>query len=249
MKKKYKLDNIPVYEIIIDDTEVTGIRNVSLVQDPAIEMMGMYFADINKPPCHDNCNCEIVGGEWMVHEIDGFPCDYCLEQKQKFDKQFRNQKFATIKDQQMIVGPALIPNKKIVRLDENGDPYYVLFSAETIRKMVKKFNSNGSNRRINLNHTNQMVEAYIEQNWIVSDPIYDKSKFYGFELVVDTWFIEVHIDDETFWNEFVKGDGYYGFSVEGLMGEKLIQMCVEKTIDQLIDELNIEDIVRIFKKV
>ena len=43
MKKQYKDAEYPVYEIVVDDSDTTGIRLLSIVEDPAIEMKGVAF--------------------------------------------------------------------------------------------------------------------------------------------------------------------------------------------------------------
>ena len=54
-KKKIK-KNLPIYEIVIDpNDQTTGVKMVSLLSDPAIEVEGMYFAKprgLVTPPCH-----------------------------------------------------------------------------------------------------------------------------------------------------------------------------------------------------
>ena len=136
----------------------------------------------------------------------------------------------------------MIPNRKILRKDNNGNPYYVLFTADTIRMMVEKFNSQNDNRRLNVDHSSTMVNGYIMQNWIVEDSYYDKSKHYGYSLPVGSWFVEVKIEDTNFWNNEVKELGKYGFSIEGLMGEIPMENSIinmESIIDALTeDELN-----------
>jgi hypothetical protein len=132
--------------------------------------------------------------------------------------------FKQEEDKQIIVGPALIPNKKIRRQDEDGNMYYVFFSKETIEKMVEKFNRYGSNRKINVEHTDRMIDAFIMEDWIVEDQYYDKSKKYGFEVPVGTYMIKVKIEDKNFWMEEVKGNGKFGFSIEGLLGQQLVTM-------------------------
>jgi hypothetical protein len=132
--------------------------------------------------------------------------------------------FKQEEDKQIIVGPALIPNKKIRRQDEDGNMYFVFFSKETIEKMVEKFNRYGSNRKINVEHTDRMIDAFIMEDWIVEDQYYDKSKKYGFEVPVGTYMIKVKIEDKNFWMEEVKGNGKFGFSIEGLLGQQLVTM-------------------------
>ena len=115
-----------------------------------------------------------------------------------------------------------------MRKDDDGNPYMVVFSKETISQMVSKFNANGSNRRINVDHSKQMVNAFVMENWIVEDPYYDKAKLYGFDVPVGTWMVCVKVEDEEFWKEEVRGSGKYGFSIEGLMGQKATKMSKEE---------------------
>lgn len=185
MKKKYPEEEYPLYEIVIDDYDNTGIRLLSIVAEPAIEMMGMAFDS---------------------------------EQK---TKEFE---FKEVKDKQIIVGPAMIPDKKIMRKDDDGNPYMVVFSKETISQMVSKFNANGSNRRINVDHSKQMVNAFVMENWIVEDPYYDKARLHGFDVPIGTWMVCVKVEDDEFWKDEVRGSGKYGFSIEGLMGQKAYKM-------------------------
>lgn len=202
--KKIDKDKLPVYEIIVEDDDETGMSLISLVQDPAIMMKGMVFN-----------NKSLLS----FKEADG--------------------------DKQIIVGPALIPNMKIYREDEKFGEYFVTFSAETIEKMVEKFNKFGSNRKINVDHSNQMVNAFILEDWIICDEVYDKSRKYGFELPVGTYMIMVKIEDTKFWNEEVKGNGKFGFSIEGLLGQQLISLRKEVTIDDLTED----DLIQLFGEV
>ena len=211
MKKIYKDEEIPVYEIYIEDGDATGIRFVSLVDKPAIELKGMAFNEQNKIKSFD---------------------------------------FKADKDMQVIVGPAMVPGKKILRKDEDGNKYYVVFTKETIRQMVQKFNSQGTNRRINIDHSPKMASAYIMENWIVEDEYYDKSRKYGFEVPVGTWMLSVKVDDEKFWKDEVKDGGKYGFSVEGIMGQKPMSYKLQEiSLNDYIDALTEDEIVNLFSAV
>jgi hypothetical protein len=200
-KKIFNDAEAPIYEIVIGEDDNTGIRLVSIVKDPAIEVLGLAFS------------------------------------KENVKKEFE---FKNIQDQQMIVGPALIPNIKIPRTDDNGDLYFVYFTEDTIRTMVEKFNRDNNNKSINLDHTTTMVDAYIQQNWIIEDSYYDKSKLYGFNLPSGTWFICCKVCDSTFWNNEVKDQGKFSFSVEGLMGQKPDGF---NDINKFIDDLNYNEIM------
>lgn len=153
--------------------------------------------------------------------------------------------FKEVGDKQVIVGPALIPDMRIYREDEKYGKYYVTFSRETIEKMVEKFNKFGSNRKINIDHSNQMVDAFIIEDWIVEDSVYDKSRKYGIEVPVGTYMIMVKIEDSNFWMEEVKGNGKFGFSIEGMLGQQLVSLSKEATIDDLTEE----DLIQLFSEV
>ena len=200
--KKIDKEKLPVYQIVVEDGDDTGISLISLVEDPAIVMKGMAFN-----------NKEVMS-------------------------------FKEVGDKQVIVGPALIPDMKIYREDEKYGQYYVTFTKETIAKMVEKFNKYGSNRKINIDHSNQMVDAFIMEDWIVEDTVYDKSRKYGIEVPIGTYMIMVKIEDTKFWLEEVKGNEKFGFSIEGLLGQQLVSLSKQATIDDLTEE----DLFQIFSE-
>lgn len=204
--KKIDKDRLPMYEIVIDDTIETGIRLISIVENPAIEVRGMAFSD----------------------------------------SQVETYQFKEVEDKQFIIGPALIPGKKILQENERFGIHYVFFTKETIEKMVEKFNRSGSNRRINLEHSNQMVDAFIVEDWIIEDPVHDKSRKYGFELPVGTYMVKVKVDDPEFWKDIVKGEGKYSFSVEGLMSQSLVALS-ELEVELSIEDLDLDDLLEIFE--
>jgi hypothetical protein len=208
--KKINTDKLPTYEIVVDDTIETGIRLISIVENPAIEVKGMAFSD---------------------------------------EDILKNYEFKQIEDKQYIVGPALIPDKKIIQENDRFGIHYVFFTKETIEKMVEKFNRSGSNRRINLEHSNQMVDAFIAEDWIIEDSIHDKSKKYGFDLPVGTYMVKVKVDDPEFWKNIVRGEDKYSFSVEGIMNQSLIAMTefVEEEKEFSIEDLDLEDLEEIYQ--
>jgi hypothetical protein len=226
------MNEIPVYKITIDDLEDSGIEYVSLVERPAIQIKGLMFNEANMkfaslPPCHDDCVCSIDSeGKWVFGTTETSPCDYCVEQKRNYEAvyNFSSQKysFKFNEDKQMVVGPAIIPDLKIYRYDMEMGEYYVTFERETIEKMVDKFNKKQKEYKLNLEHSDTIVPAFIKGSWIIEDAENDKSKMYGFtDLPVGTWFIEVKIEDRDFWMSEIKGKNRNGFSIEGLMGIKL----------------------------
>lgn len=207
-KKKpvLKMEDIATYEIQCNDDNIDGIQFVSLVSQPAIEIMGMMYSD---------------------------------QDVKKF-------MFKSIPDKQIICGPAMLPNKKILRQDEKGNYYNVLFTKDVINRLVDKFNKQDNNKSLNLNHEDKMVPGFIQENWIIESDTYDKSRYYGFKgLPVGTWFIVVKIEDENFWKNVVKGEGMYGFSIQGdlLVSPNPMNMnkVSIKDMEEFIDTLTEEE--------
>jgi hypothetical protein len=205
--KKINPDKLPMYEIVVDDSIETGIRLISIVENPAIEVRGIALSE---------------------------------DKLEKYE-------FKQVEDKQFIIGPALIPDKKILQENDRFGIHYVFFTKETIEKMVEKFNRSGSNRRINLEHSNQMVDAFIVEDWIIEDPVHDKSRKYGFELPVGTYMVKVKVDDPTFWQEMVRGENKYSFSVEGLMSQSLVALSKVEEKEFTIEDLELEDLFEIFE--
>jgi len=125
-----------------------------------------------------------------------------------------------------IVAPAMIP-MEIYRNDE-GEEYYVSFTAEEIEKIHAKFMSNLSNKDIfNIEHNAEnKVPAYVLEAWIVQDPKNDKAKAYGIDVPKGTLMLTAQVTDEDYYNELVKSN-QVGFSIEGFLGMKLNEQKTE----------------------
>jgi hypothetical protein len=209
-KKIYNDAEWPVFEITFqDDDPTSGIRLVSLVNDPAIEVRGMYFSK---------------------------------EDLKKYE-------FKAIKEKMMVVGPAMIPDRNIPRKSDEYGNHFVRFSKDTVKELAYKFNRNNTGKSMNILHSESMAPAFIGENWIVEDPYHDKSRMYGYNLPVGSWFICAKIEDEEFWESDVKDNNLFSFSIEGLLGQKPFDYS--NHVYQAIDSMSmddIKDILQIFKK-
>lgn len=132
-------------------------------------------------------------------------------------------------DKKIIVGPAMLPNKKILRYDESNDTYFdCFFSEETVRKCSELFLKNSNHTKTNLEHgelltSNQINGAYVTQSWIVEDPEMDTAKAYGFSPVKGEWYVAFKIENDSLWN-IIKENGFSGFSVEGIFAERFFSL-------------------------
>ena len=150
-------------------------------------------------------------GETMDVDVATLP-DYVAEPTGSLE-----YSFTALDEQQMLVGPLMVPNKLILRKDDNGDAYYVYFTEDTIKKIAYKMMKDKLIDRVNLEHDNDSVveDAYMVETWLVEDPETDKSRKYGFNPVKGQWMGMYKIDNKKVWEDYVKTGLVKGFSVEG----------------------------------
>ena len=123
-------------------------------------------------------------------------------------------------DQMVVTGPAMTPNVMIPRKDEDGTPFHVYFTEETIEKISKKFLAESNHNNTDINHDDNVVqENTLLESWIVEDPNMDKSKVMGFEVPKGTWMVSMKINNEDTWNK-IKNKELNGFSITGQFIER-----------------------------
>ena len=136
--------------------------------------------------------------------------------------------FQAIDDERRLVaGPLLIPNKKILRLDGEGKPYYVFFKPDTIEAIARKFMANKYNDNVTVMHDKSVKDVYLTESWLVGLSSKDKSNMYGFTLPQGTWFGVYKVENNDVWNKVKEGQ-FRGFSIEGLFEHKKSDMKLSK---------------------
>jgi hypothetical protein len=116
-------------------------------------------------------------------------------------------------EKRIITGPALIPNIEIIRKDEDGNPYFIRYSAEQIEKIAQKFFKTQSQFSVNKDHSTDVKGVWIYESWLSTEN--DKAKTLGFDVPVGTWMVSMKVEDDEIW-QGIKDGKYKGFSIEGL---------------------------------
>lgn len=124
-------------------------------------------------------------------------------------------KFALEDEQRIITGPVMIPEKRMLRIDEYGNEYYVYFSAETIKQAAYRWLQENMNHQFNLEHSKNTNKIDVIESWIINDSRNDKAASLGFSLPKGTWMMSCKVNDEDLWRSIKEGE-YNGFSVEGM---------------------------------
>ena len=150
------------------------------------------------------------------------------------------------KDKQILMGAALIPDKPIYRKD-GEEEYYVYFSKETIAKTAEAFFRNNNQNNATLEHAEVLDNMTVFESWIVEDPEFDKSKKYGLEVPAGTWMVSMKVDDKDVWDNYVKDNKVFGFSIEGKFANVLRKESSDMDFsDQVLDKTL--DMIREFVK-
>jgi len=126
------------------------------------------------------------------------------------------------KEQRIVAGPAMVPDKLIIRMGEDGEEFFVFFKADTIRDLSEKFLLQGRQNNMTLEHEATINDLSVVESWIVEDPKRDKSQVYGFDLPMGSWFVKIKVLNDDVW-QLVKNKDIEGFSVEGVFAKELIK--------------------------
>jgi hypothetical protein len=129
-----------------------------------------------------------------------------------------NQKFQIVSEEKRIIsGVVMLSDTPIYRNDNTNGEYYVLFTKDTIFKIVQKFFKKGYQSNVNLQHSSKDIVSNVTMfESFISDKERGILPMKGFEDTPDgSWFGSFKVDDDNVW-EMVKSGEIKGFSVEGI---------------------------------
>ena len=157
-----------------------------------------------------------------------------------FGKEKNNLTFAKIdEEKRMLVSPALIPNKQILRHDPNTDSdYYVYFSKDTVQRASELYLEHNNHHKATYQHEERVSGVLTVESWIIEDTKTDKSTLYGFSLPQGTWMVKLKISNNEIWEKIKEGE-LKGLSIEGYFTNKFEQMQKKQpTTEQILSALN-----------
>lgn len=122
----------------------------------------------------------------------------------------------TIQDEEkrLVYGVVMRADFPIYRKDDRIGEYYIVYKADTIRKMAEKYLADGLQNEVNVMHSTdvegvQMVQYFIKDSARGVNPE-------GFADIADgSLFAEFHILNDEVWAA-IKAGTYNGFSLEGV---------------------------------
>lgn len=142
----------------------------------------------------------------------------------------RPVKLAQDKHKQILTGPVLIPDKKIFRLTEEEEPFYIQFDADTIERIRNKFHKNNFTHATNDEHELPLDGNYVVESWLISNAEKDKAVALGLsDLPVGTWMVSYRVEDADYWEKEILSGNKRGFSLEGFFDYEEVKEQLSKT--------------------
>jgi hypothetical protein len=159
--------------------------------------------------------------------------------------------FAAVNDEKrLLMGPILIPDKQILRIDGEGMPYHVFFKPETIKRLSEMYLEKKYTDKSTLEHDKKITGVNLVESWIVESRTKDKSAMYGLSVPVGTWMGTFKVNNDDIWENYVKTGEVKGFSIEGLFGHNLVAATKEKDyLNKEISDLNEEEAILVLSQI
>lgn len=132
------------------------------------------------------------------------------EEKQPVKMKFDNSKH-------IITGVVCLADTPIYRYHPQMGEYYVVFTKETIQKMVEKFAKMDLFKSVNLQHDD---EKFVDGVYMFESYITDKERGISpieFSDIPDgSWVASYKVENEALWQEIINGNKLNGFSLQGM---------------------------------
>ena len=130
------------------------------------------------------------------------------------------------KDKRLIMGPILVPSKRILRIDGEGKEYEVFFQPQTVRRLSQMYLERKYTDSATIEHDKKVKGLTLVESWIVDNKFQDKSKAYGFQVPEGSWMgtflVDKSPEGNKIWDDYVKTGKVKGFSIEGLFSHNLV---------------------------
>lgn len=147
------------------------------------------------------------------------------------------------KEERLVMGPVLIPNKKIPRIDGNGQLYSVFFKPETVKRLSQMYLERKYQDQVNIEHDDEkkVDDVTLVESWIAESHESDKSKLYGMSVPKGTWMGTFKVNNDKVWEEYIKTGKVKGFSIEGMFSNRLSELSEDFLLEKSIEELTNEE--------
>lgn len=144
--------------------------------------------------------------------------------------------FFANEEKKNILGVIMRADFPIYRRNEDGNEFYITYSADTIAKMAQKYFVSGAVNTTSINHNGETLDGVSLVQWYIKDT--DKGIApNGFDDVKDgSLFAEFHIENENLWTACKDGT-FKGFSLEGYFTTEKTNLKSDKMENKIMQKV------------
>ena len=158
-----------------------------------------------------------------------------------FNEEKPKQLFFAKPEEHIITGVALRADLPIYRRRPDGSEYYVVFTKETIKKMIARYSKQGMMNNVDLQHSGELVSGvYMVESFIINDERGIRPNEFA-DIEDGSWIVSYYVEDEALWDKIKNGNDLNGFSISCMANlvEKFEKQEPEEKdeLDELIEEL------------
>ena len=162
---------------------------------------------------------EIPVYKMTIDEVDEGVSFVALVEHPAIERPFqafaKKQRFTETGEKRVLTGPLMLADTPIYRNDDTYGEYYVVFDADTIRKIVQKYFKQGNQHNVNAEHSTELDGVYMFESYLI-DRERGINPPKGYEDAKDgSWFGSFKVENDKVWEE---RDQFTGFSIEGYFG-------------------------------
>jgi len=168
-----------------------------------------------------------------------------------FNKDINKYVMSSINEEQrIVVGPAMIPNKKIIRQNVFGELYYAEFSEKTVEELAHNFLKESKQHITTEQHAKPLKGIYMIESWVTKndqDKIYTEYGYSPEVVHIGSWCIMYKIDNEDTIAKIKSGE-INGFSIEAYLSDKLkVTSELEELFNRIDKYENKNELIELIK--
>jgi hypothetical protein len=233
------------YYLEINENDETGVAAVAFVDKPAIELNWKQFkSDFIVEPRKGENQEEFVSRCIGVEVSNGKETDQAAAICYAKWDAANNKSFGfqtTDKERRIVSGVLMLANTPIYRRDEQNGEYNVIFTPDTIEKIVNKFFKQGNQSSVNGMHNPEFTidGVYMFESFIIDNTRGIKAPEGFGDIPQGSWFGSFKVENNDIWDTYIKTGVFKGFSVEGMFNQSLTKVdnaysVMLKIMDELL---------------
>ena len=183
---------------------------------------------------------EIPVYKMTIDEVDEGVSFVALVEHPAIERPFqafaKKQRFSETGEKRVLTGPLMLADTPIYRNDDTYGEYYVVFDADTIRKIVQKYFKQGNQHNVNAEHSTAIDGVYMFESYLI-DRDRGINPPNGYEDAKDgSWFGSFKVENDKVWEE---RDQFTGFSIEGYFGMQPTDSEIEVAMAEFAEAFEI----------